>query len=234
MAEYFLCPAGVQLRDEVNKMFPRRDKRSDGWIGDPSHQARKSEHNPCWSCSGRARGVVLAIDIDVDDGDPGRDLRRMLLNELIGDPRVWYVISNGVIYSRTNGWASKRYTGSNQHFGHLHVSFRIENAWDTRPFFGPSKPVRTKPYLLDVSKVRDAFRHAAVTGKPQYSIDVRRMQRLFNARLGTRLELDGLAGRATLEAAARFEKKYGGEGRPRVPDGAAIRKANQGMFKIVA
>ncbi len=41
-----LCAAGVTLRNQVNRAFPNRDRRSDGWVGDSSHSARKSDHNP--------------------------------------------------------------------------------------------------------------------------------------------------------------------------------------------
>jgi len=55
-----LVAAGVKLRKQVDKAFPGRDKRSDGWIGDRAHQARKSDHNP------DKNGWVHAIDIDAD------------------------------------------------------------------------------------------------------------------------------------------------------------------------
>lgn len=235
MPEFFSAPCSVQLVNEVNHMFPHRDKSSDGWIGDASHAARPSEHNPCWTCRGRLHGIVMARDIDVDDGDPGRDIRKMLLHELIGDPRVWYVISNGIIYSRTHGWQARRYTGSNGHFHHVHVSFLLSGAFDTRPFFGPVKPVRTTPAKLDVSKLREAFLAVAVEHhKPSKSVDVARYQRLLNARTGSKLTADGIIGPATLNAEAVLEQRFGGTGRPRVPEEPLIRKANKGMFQVVA
>lgn len=122
MAEYFLAPSLVALRNSIDKAFPKRDKSSDGWIGDASHAARTSEHNPCWSCTGYQYGIVRATDTDIDDNDPGRDLRRELLAATIGHPAVWYVISNGIIYSRTYNWAARKYNGPNQHTKHVHVS----------------------------------------------------------------------------------------------------------------
>jgi len=53
-----LCKGGVKLRDQVNRRWPRRDKASDGWIGDRAHSERISDHNP------NKAGVVHAIDID--------------------------------------------------------------------------------------------------------------------------------------------------------------------------
>jgi hypothetical protein len=119
---YFLAPSLVTFRNSINAAFPHRDKTSDGWIGDASHQARVSEHNPCWACTGYQHGIVRATDTDIDDNDPGRDLRKEILNSVIGHPAVWYAISNGIIYSRTHNWAALKYTGENGHFHHVHVS----------------------------------------------------------------------------------------------------------------
>lgn len=130
MTTPYLAPSLVVLRDEINALYPRRDKASDGWLGDAAHQARPSSHNP------NAEGVVRALDTDIDDNDPGHDLRAEILRAAIGDPRVWYVISNGVIYSRTHGFEPRAYTGPNGHFHHVHVSL-IEERWawlDTSPW----------------------------------------------------------------------------------------------------
>lgn len=116
------APALLSLRDSVNHEFPHRDKSSDGILGDPAHAARQSEHNPDYTKTGTRYGEVRAEDIDIDDGDTGRDLRRELLNSLIGNPAVWYCISNGIIYSRTHNWAALKYTGTNGHFEHVHFS----------------------------------------------------------------------------------------------------------------
>jgi hypothetical protein len=53
-----LSKAAEQLRSEINTKYPKRDKRSDGWVGDTSHKRRKSDHNP------DKNGWVRAIDID--------------------------------------------------------------------------------------------------------------------------------------------------------------------------
>lgn len=116
-----LAPSLVQLRRELRREFPKRDTRTDGWLGDPAHQARRSEHNP------DAKGMVHALDIDTEPGMTEAEKRR-LLRELIGDPRVWYVIHEGVIWSSTYGWKARRYTGENPHNGHIHVSIRLAAA----------------------------------------------------------------------------------------------------------
>ena len=165
---YFLAPALVKLRDEVNSRFPGRDKASDGWIGDASHQASKSDHNPCWSCSGKSKGIVRALDIDISpDGRPRVDLRRRLLKILTEDSRVWYVISNGKIYSRTNGFAPRTYTGANGHFAHVHVSLNGANGispqgnFSTRAWF----PKLKKKTAKKVAKKAPAKKTAKKTAK---------------------------------------------------------------------
>lgn len=233
MSDWFAAPVVLSLRDEVNRLFPNRDKSSDGILGDASHAARVSEHNPCWTCTGKYYGIVRAEDIDIDDGDPGRDLRRMLLNALIGDPRVWYVISNGVIYSRTYGWEPRTYTGTNGHFHHVHVSFLFEGCFDTRPFFEDTKK-RTTPPKISVHKAHDEFLRVVQGHVPRYSIDVLRCQRLLNARLGgDDVQADGYVGPKTLARWGDLEHKFGGTGRPRVPDRTILTRASKGMFQIV-
>lgn len=136
MASYYLAPCLVQLRNEVNASWPGRDRTSDGWIGDTSHQARPSDHNPDWS----AGGVVRAIDVDKDGLNPG-----VLLADVISDHRTNYVIFRGVIYQRVRGFAPRTYTGPNAHMGHLHVSIRHGRTWenDRTPWLTSltSKPV---------------------------------------------------------------------------------------------
>ena len=115
MMSYYLAPSLKALRNEIDAKWPKRDRSSDGWIGDPAHAARVSQHNPDWSST--PPGVVDALDIDVD----GIDVR-LLLDSLVTDRRVWYVIYNRLIWSRSNGWKPKRYTGSNPYTKHVHVS----------------------------------------------------------------------------------------------------------------
>lgn len=136
MSDYFLAPALVEFRDEINEQFPNRDKSSDGWIGDASHQARSSDHNPDWDDD----GIVRAIDID-NNGAPGErtPLVNAVLKAAIGDPRVWYVIYNRKIYSRTYGWAARAYTGSNPHDHHIHVSLNGANGLDKSTNFSTAR-----------------------------------------------------------------------------------------------
>lgn len=152
MADYFLCAAGKTLFEQVNAEFPNRDKASDGWIGDPSHAAAISDHNPCWSCSGPRRGVVRAIDIDASFGSkPGYNTSEQawrLANQLRaamrdGDGRISYIIawdpsrkqdyicSMNPAYQPIGTW--RVYTGDS-HVNHIHVSFTSEGDFQGRKF----------------------------------------------------------------------------------------------------
>ena len=117
-----LSNAAEQLRSEINTKYPNRDKRSDGWIGDTAHNARKSDHNP------DKQGWVRAIDID-SDLVKGSSKESWLLAEQIktialkGDKRVSYVIHQHRIASPRQKWAWRVYKGANPHISHIHISF---------------------------------------------------------------------------------------------------------------
>jgi hypothetical protein len=128
----------VTLRNQVNKRWPKRDKRSDGWIGDKAHAGRQSDHNP------DARGLVHALDIDadLDPKDPGAAQR--LANQIVayaasgipGANRIKYVVFNDQIASGTYANSMWKWRGSGYgHFRHLHISFSAkgENNAQTYP-----------------------------------------------------------------------------------------------------
>jgi len=119
-----LCKAGQQLRLQVDDNYPDRDRTSDGWIGDTRHQARASasDHNP------DANGTVRAIDIDRDlSGLSKPDLMPDLADQIRlaarTDKRIAYVIFNGRIASSRMGFRWRKYSGSNPHLHHCHISF---------------------------------------------------------------------------------------------------------------
>lgn len=119
------------LRDQINKAYPNRSKKSDGTIGDAAHASRKSDHNPWVKSNGL--GVVTAIDITHDpaNGVDGHVLSRQLAD----DPRTKYVIYNFQIYRSYKpklGWAS--YSGTNPHVHHVHLSVRPELMDQTTPW----------------------------------------------------------------------------------------------------
>lgn len=123
---YRLCDAGLTLRAEINKRWPNRDKKSDGWIGDAAHASRSSDHNPWVRKAGV--GIVRAIDIDVDGVDMAYLMEHLRRLGESGDRRLslnGYLIFNERITAP--GFRSWRaYTGSNPHTAHGHVSFSTD------------------------------------------------------------------------------------------------------------
>lgn len=110
------------LLAEVNKHAPHRSKISDGGLGDQAHASRTSDHNP------NSKGVWRARDVtnDPDGGMPGQALSRLVAAKLGKHPALMsgaYVIFNHQIISadrKGEGW--RKYTGSNAHEHHVHVS----------------------------------------------------------------------------------------------------------------
>jgi peptidoglycan hydrolase-like protein with peptidoglycan-binding domain len=126
--------ATEQLLEQVNEAAPSRSKQSDGWIGDEAHRDRKSDHNP------NAKGVVQAMDFT---HDPAGGCDSYKLAEALRtrkDPRIKNVISNHRIFAGEAGpnpWLWRKYTGSNPHSLHVHVSvvddpklYDDESEWD--------------------------------------------------------------------------------------------------------
>lgn len=146
---YFLSPALAQLRDQVNAQYGHRDKTSDGWIGDASHQARPSDHNPDWE----DEGIVRAWDLDEDltIGMTAVGEAQPLADALLLDPRTRYVIYEGRIAYGVHvtgvprGW--QPYAGPNAHRHHIHISVRRGAVYDRddRAWALPGAPLPTAP-----------------------------------------------------------------------------------------
>jgi hypothetical protein len=222
---YHLAPSLVALTKEINQRWPQPTWPTvgvgDGWVGDTSHAARKSDHNPDWDRG----GVVRAVDIGVQ----GRDARA-ILDEVIGDKRAWYVIHKGVIYSRTYGWAANRYTGSNPHNHHIHVSIQHSRGAesDRSPWFGGRSKKRTVP-VIDLHRVQQQFRigRGVKEGRLVPLDSVRLLQRNLNRKYGLKLAVDGIAGPKTAEAWATHEGQVVGAGRRGVPDESSVKALNR-------
>src|SRR6476659_10169926 len=94
------------------------------YIGDTSHQAGTSDHNPC-DC----HDVVCAVDVMQSNGpDLDRLAEHIRQRVLAGDQRTKYLIWDRRIFSGHGAdyppgvWRS--YTGSNPHTDHIHLSVR--------------------------------------------------------------------------------------------------------------
>jgi hypothetical protein len=189
------------LRSEVNARWPKRDKRSDGWIGDRSHRNRASDHNP------DARGWVHAIDIDASGVVPS-----VVIRAAINHPSTNYVIYNRVIYSRRFGFKPRRYRGANPHKTHIHVSISRTTVARSNPrkWLSGVKPV-AKPARRPAARPKINMRNV-VSGKR--NADVKAFQVKLRAWLAAnkanvaRLNPSGATGLYGRETAAMVRQAY--------------------------
>lgn len=190
------------LRDQVNAKYPGRSKVSDGTIGDAAHSARKSDHNP-------RGGVVNAFDIthDLRSGCDAHAIVQALLDSR--DPRISYVISNRRICSGAGGpspWKWRKYTGSNPHDKHAHVSVVDGTAAknklrdDTTPWAIDGVPV-----VIDNA----APKLPPLLRKGSHGPDVELAQKLLNAQGATpQLVVDQDFGAKTEKAVVAFQRAH--------------------------
>jgi beta-lactamase superfamily II metal-dependent hydrolase len=121
----------LMLRDQVNRRAPRRNKASDGTIGDAAHCQRTSDHNP-WVRDGSI-GVVTALDLthDVSGGCDANTIAEAI--RASRDTRVKYVIwnrriANSAAIGGSQPWQWRPYGGSNPHTKHVHISVKPDKA----------------------------------------------------------------------------------------------------------
>jgi hypothetical protein len=117
------------LRAQINTHYPKRNKASDGTIGDARHQAKASDHNP-------REGVVCAFDI-TEDFKNGPDLPK-LLPLLLKDKRIKYVIYETKLY-KPGGIVQK----NSGHTQHMHVSVLWDRKDEAQSWTLPGAPLST-------------------------------------------------------------------------------------------
>lgn len=152
---YTIAPAAKSILTQATLYRPGRSKASDGTIGDQAHAARVSDHNP------DSDGVVLAADLTHDPAH-GVDAHGWIRwRAEKGDRRIKYAISNGMWW-KPDGRGWRRYTGSNPHTKHVHVSIAKAYANDVSEWFAgwltdttPPPPVLPAPPEEDTMYIRD-------------------------------------------------------------------------------
>lgn len=193
-----LCTAGEQLRGEIDRRYSRRDRSSDGWVGDSAHSSRKSDHNP------NARGDVRALDVDKDGLPAGTIVEHLRKLGRSGDRRLLggYIIWRGRICGTHTGWAWHEYTGANGHYAHFHVSFADARADYERPgswgIFQPTPPAPN-------GTTPKGDRVLGLTNPLMVGQDVKNVQNHLR-RLGNKIPADGVYGRTTADVVAVYKR----------------------------
>lgn len=210
---WHLAGSLVSLRDAVDAHWPKRDKTSDGGIGDARHQAEgsASDHNP-W-----LHNTVRAYDFDVDGIDPHWLAEQLRTLGQYGDLRLvggGYVIFDHQITSPDfSHWQA--YTGSDPHTSHVHVSvtrntpaYEYGGPWaflatrPTPPQPAPSPAPTQAPTGHDATGRGDSFRADIGDQGPE----VRELQHDLNefAPAYSHLEEDGIYGQHTADVVEEF------------------------------
>jgi hypothetical protein len=118
-------PAALAVLRQATALQPKRKKASDGLLPSAAHvtQSPNSDHN-----------TGLAADLTHDPKN-GIDCEE-IFEKLKEDKRVSYLIFKGQIWSKEKSkLGNRRYTGSNPHNKHLHISINATDATDTSPWF---------------------------------------------------------------------------------------------------
>jgi hypothetical protein len=118
-------PAAMAVLRQATALKPLRKKASDGLLPSAAHQVQnpKSDHNT---------GLAVDLTHDPKNGIDCADI----FEQLKDDKRVEYLIFNGKIWSKARAKeGNRKYTGSNQHAKHLHISIKEELSTDTSPWF---------------------------------------------------------------------------------------------------
>ena len=124
-------PAAIAVLRQATALRPKRKKASDGLLPSAAHvtQSPNSDHN-----------TGYAVDLTHDPVN-GIDCVELFI-KLQEDKRVKYLIFQGRIWSEAKGVL--KYTGSNPHNKHLHISIKDGHGNDTSewfPWLGKAKTV---------------------------------------------------------------------------------------------
>ena len=118
-------PAAIAVLRQATALRPKRKKASDGLLPSAAHmkQSPTSDHNT---------GFAVDLTHDPENGIDCVDI----FEKLKEDKRVKYLIFQGKIWSKEkNKLGNRRYTGSNAHNKHLHISIESTMGTDTSPWF---------------------------------------------------------------------------------------------------
>ena len=118
-------PAAISVLRQATALKPKRKKASDGLLPSAAHikQSPTSDHN-----------TGFAVDLT---HDPKNGINCVeIFQKVKEDKRVKYLIFQGKIWSKERAnEGDRKYTGSNPHNKHLHISINEDMGKDTSPWF---------------------------------------------------------------------------------------------------
>jgi hypothetical protein len=118
-------PAALAVLRQATALAPTRKKASDGLLPSAAHikASPNSDHN-----------TGLAVDLT---HDPKKGIDCVdIFQKLKEDERVKYLIFKGKIWSKERASeGDRKYSGSNPHNSHLHISINDGMGKDTSPWF---------------------------------------------------------------------------------------------------
>lgn len=244
MVAWTLVPPLVELTDQMNERFPKREKKSDGSIGNQIHAQGTSSHNPDktgkpeWR-DGDNKNEVRAKDLDKDLNDPNCSMEQVVQEwvRLARAGKLWwvrYIIFNGRIWHRKDGFKTRVYKGKNKHDKHAHVTseftqkadeakgvdwglknFRKPKPPSTKPPKPPTPSSPTKPAPLEVDGVlgtKTIQRWQELMKNPTGSTGawssnwVKHLQTFLKRRVNDRLVVDGRWGANSIRALQQYLK----------------------------
>ncbi len=118
-------PAAIAVLRQATALRPKRKKASDGLLPSAAHmkQSPTSDHNT---------GLAVDLTHDPENGIDCVDI----FEKLKEDKRVKYLIFQEKIWAKDKAkLGNRRYTGSNPHNKHLHISIESAMGTDTSPWF---------------------------------------------------------------------------------------------------
>lgn len=220
---WFVVPNLQELLVQMNARFPLRDKASDGSIGDTSHAAGSSSHNPDQTGNpeyrdGDSKDEVRARDFDADLRDPAGVTMERVVQHIVEMaragrlPYLRYVIFNKRIWQKSNGWKTQVYNGSNDHSKHAHFNSDYNQAADSATGVNwglseigspPSAPVQPTHPMLQVGSAGADVAHVQVFLAANFPI----YRNYVTYMTGVMLKTDGEFGKQTKAWVQEFQKR---------------------------